>query len=173
MQQSNQHPFDQYFQEHRAELDIEIPNSEVWQHIESRLDGRTIPLWQRLPLWRAAAIIFMIAIGAAALWQLRPEIEATSTTADLPELTITPEQTWATEEAHYQAQADSLLQIVQQYEMYQFPEAEQYLAKVHAINAKIADAHIGEDEGAFELLRSLHQEKIDLLEKVIAALPHQ
>lgn len=174
MEQRNHQSFDQYFQEHRQQLDVEIPGAQVWKEVEARLDGKTIPLWSRLPLWRAAAVLLMIAAGAAALWQLKPEITKGGV-ADIPALThIEHQQNWAAEEATFMHKEDSLLAEIQHFELYQHPEAESYMQRIQALNARLADGHMatteGEKSSEYDVLRGIHQEKLSLLTELLTTL---
>lgn len=60
---------EEFIRKHRDSFDDQVPAESVWNRIEEKLPSTPPSLWNRLSVWRAAAVLFM---GLSLYLALRP-----------------------------------------------------------------------------------------------------
>ncbi|MEZ4776091.1 MAG: hypothetical protein R3D00_23155 [Bacteroidia bacterium] len=174
---------EKYINDHRDDIDRDIPGDKVWARIEKDLTRNNVKRKKRnlfdSPLWKAAAVIMMLA-GIGYIWANlladpnRPNAYTSSLLNGIQRMeTGFPELQEV--DAHYSHELQERMDVIETYDLKQYPFTAEYMDKLKQIDQQIIAEKLslkknGLENMVVQTLIENYNHKIALLDSLKAEL---
>lgn len=174
---------EKYINDHREEIDRDIPRDKVWARIENDLSGKQLKRKKRnlfeSPLWKSAAVVLML-VGVGYIWinllsgLNKPTAYTSSLLSGIQHIkTGFPELQEV--DAHFSKELQQRMKVVEEYDLQQFDFTAGYMEKLKKVDQKITEQKAllktqGLDHQAVQNLVENYNHKIALLDSLTAEL---
>ncbi|MEZ4829939.1 MAG: hypothetical protein R3C61_27205 [Bacteroidia bacterium] len=136
---------EKYINDHREEIDIDMPRDNMWSQIEKKLDRKNTSAKRRnmfdSPVWKVAAVVLML-FGIGYIWgslvadPQRPNPYTTSLLNGIQRVeTGFPELKDV--DAHFAKELQQRMEIIETYNLKRYPFADDYIIRLRKLDEKI------------------------------------